>query len=66
MNLREQWEGLVEETGGALPAQLKQFQVDTFQLIESGDKHVLVSVPTGQGKTLMMVNAARLLGGESE
>ena len=57
----------MQETGGVLPPQLKQlkpFQLDTLELMEER-RHVLVSVPTGQGKTLVQLNAARLLGGKA-
>ena len=64
MNIQNRWTVLVQETGGALPRQLKPFQIDTFRLLEEGH-HILVSVPTGQGKSNMQLHAARLMGGET-
>lgn len=64
MSVAERYSALVQETGGVLPPQLKPFQLDTLELMEER-RHVLVSVPTGQGKTLVQLNAARLLGGKA-
>ena len=63
MSIQERWSSLVEASGGHLPKELKQFQVNTFSLLESR-KDVLVVVPTGQGKSLVQLNAARLMGGK--
>jgi replicative superfamily II helicase len=63
MSIIQRWNILMQESGGSLPSQLKQFQLDTQTLLESG-KNVLVSVPTGQGKSLIQLNSSRLMGGE--
>ena len=62
MNLTQRYDALVHESGGTLPHQLKPFQLDTLLLLEAG-RHVLVNVPTGQGKSLIPMTAARLMGG---
>ena len=62
MSIIDRWEALVQESGGALPSQLKQFQLDTQSLLESG-RHALVAARTGAGKSLIMLNGARVIGG---
>ena len=62
MSVLSRYETLVQESQGALPRILKLFQYKTQILLESG-RHVLVSVPTGQGKTLIQLIASRLMGG---
>ena len=49
MSVLSRYEKLVEESKNALPALLRPFQYQTQILLELG-RHVLVSVPTGQGK----------------
>ena len=63
MSILVRWNSLVEESDGRLPRKLKPFQYDTISLLESG-KNVLVTVPTGQGKSLIQLNASRIMGGE--
>ena len=63
MSIQQRWETLVQESGGSLPYQLKRFQLDTVTLLEDG-RNVMVTVPTGQGKSLMQLHAARLMGGK--
>jgi superfamily II DNA or RNA helicase len=65
MPLRSLWQGRVAESGGTLPMELRNFQIDTYNLLTAG-KHLLVSVPTGQGKTIMQLNLASLMGGEDD
>ena len=62
MSIPNRWDALVQESGGALPSQLKQFQIDTQTLLEAG-RHTLVSVPCGAGKTIIQANGSRVMGG---
>ena len=62
MNILERWASLSNECGGYLPTTLKPFQVETQTLLEAG-RHVLVAVPTGQGKSLIQLTGSRLMGG---
>jgi hypothetical protein len=62
MSIIQRWASLVAESGGFLPSELKRFQLDTQTMLERGT-HTLVSVPTGQGKSLIQLNGARLMGG---
>ena len=63
MSIVERWNALVEESGGRLPKKLKPFQINTANLLQYR-QDTLVVVPTGQGKSLMQLNVARLMGGE--
>ena len=62
MTVLSRYERLVDESKKALPALLRPFQYHTQILLESG-RHVLVSVPTGHGKTQMQLIGSRLMGG---
>ena len=62
MSVLSRYEKLVEESKNALPALLRPFQYQTQILLELG-RHVLVSVPTGQGKTQMQLITSPLMGG---
>ena len=53
MSIPNRWDALVQESGGTLPSQLKQFQIDTQTLLEAG-RHALVSAATGAGKTIII------------
>ena len=64
MNIISRWEALVQASNGALPSELRQFQLDTQSLIEAG-RHVLVSAPTAAGKSLIQLNGSRLKGGKN-
>ena len=65
MSITDRWDALVQESGGALPSQLKQFQIDTQTLLEAG-RHALVSAATGAGKTIVQINGSRVMGGEQK
>ena len=65
MSIPNRWDALVQESGGTLPSQLKQFQIDTQTLLEAG-RHALVSAATGAGKTIIQINGSRVMGGEQK
>ena len=62
MSISHRWEALVQASGGTLPSQLKPFQLDTQTLLEAG-RHMLVSAPTGVGKTLIQLVGSTIMGG---
>ena len=63
-SILERYEKLVVESKGKLPQLLKEFQYDTQSLLEAG-QHVLVSFPTAQGKSLIQLIGARVMGGNT-
>ena len=64
MSIIKRWANIVEQSNGYLPLELKPFQLDTQMLLEEG-RNVLVSVPTGAGKSLIQLNSSRIMGGKN-